>query len=66
MVTYRVREASAPFVEACSVAYGEASTKPCPTVTGVPGWPKRLKEAFETAGFKAPETTEAELNGGPN
>ncbi|HRK09077.1 MAG TPA: hypothetical protein PLZ57_15015 [Pseudobdellovibrionaceae bacterium] len=66
MVTYRVREASAPVVEACTVAHGEAGTKPCPTVTGVPGWLKRLNEAFAKAGFKAPETTEAEMNGGPN
>jgi len=53
-VTYRVRPASKPEVvkETCIVGEIEG---PCPTKYGVPGWLKRLNEAFARAGFTAPE-----------
>lgn len=63
-VTYRVREPSKPQIvkETCSV--GEAGEGPCPTKYGVPGWLKRLNQAFINAGFSAP-VIETDYVGGP-
>ena len=63
-VTYRVRAPSKPEVvkETCSV--GEAGEGPCPKVYGVPGWLKRLNEAFARAGFSAPPQ-QPDYVGGP-
>lgn len=63
-VTYRVRPPSKPEVVKCMVPHGEAGEVPCPTKYGVPGWLKRLNEAFARAGFKAPEI-ETDYVGGP-
>ena len=65
-VTYRVRAPSKPEVvkETCMV--GEAGEGPCPKVYGVPGWLKRLNEAFARAGFSAPDTSAQDYAGGPN
>lgn len=63
-VTYRQRPASKPEIVKCTVPHGEAGEVPCPTKYGVPGWLKRLNEAFARAGFKAPEM-ETDYIGGP-
>jgi hypothetical protein len=63
-VTYRVRPASKPQVVKETCVVGEAGEGPCPTAYGVPGWLKRLNEAFARAGFSAP-TIETDYVGGP-
>jgi hypothetical protein len=66
-VTYKVRPASAPEVVACTVPAGEAGEageQPCPKVTGVPSWLKKLNQAFLDAGFTTPVIDES-LVGGP-
>ena len=52
MVTYKVREASQPEMVKCVVSVGDGAEAPCPTAYGVPGWLKRLNEAFARAGFQ--------------
>lgn len=66
VVTYKVREASAPIVESCQVAVGEAGYAPCPTQTGIPSWLQKLNQAFLDAGFTAPTHSEDELSPGGN
>jgi hypothetical protein len=63
-VTYRQRPASKPELVKCTVPHGEAGEVPCPTKYGVPGWLKRLNEAFARAGFSAPDTSWQEAGGG--
>lgn len=63
MVTYRVRPASAPEVTECKVLSGEAGEVPCPTKYGVPGWLKRLNQAFAKFGGKPVD--QFEIVGGP-
>lgn len=67
VVTYKVREASAPIIESCQVAVGEAGYAPCPTHVGIPKWLAKLNQAFLDAGFTAPDTSaQDELSPGGN
>jgi hypothetical protein len=64
-VTYRVRPPSKPEVVKETCMIGEAGEGPCPEVYGVPGWLKRLNEAFSRTGESAPQISTPEYTGGP-